>query len=182
MPLWGWIVLIVLGVLVLAGAAYRIETRNRTSRLRGRFGPEYDRVSAGSDSRRAAEAELVERADRRDELDIRPLPEASRDRYVDSWQKVQGRFVDDPRGAVSEADSLIRSVMDERGYPVDEDFERRAADISVDHPDVVERYREGHRLARTDAGDESATENLREAMRNYRALFENLVESEPART
>nr|MBA3718270.1 hypothetical protein [Actinomycetota bacterium] len=95
---------------------------------------------------------------------------------------VQGRFVDDPRGAVSEADSLIRSVMDERGYPVDEDFERRAADISVDHPDVVERYREGHRLARTDAGDESATENLREAMRNYRALFENLVESEPART
>jgi len=92
---------------------------------------------------------------------------------------VQARFVDDPRTAVVEADSLVRTVMAERGYPVDKDFQRRAADISVDHPEVVERYREGHRLSQLPADDDSATENLRAAMTHYRALFEQLVESEP---
>jgi hypothetical protein len=137
--------------------------------LQQRFGPEYDRTIERTDGRREAEADLAARAKRRDELDIRPLPTASRDRYVEQWQHVQARFVDDPRGAVQEADTLIQSVMRERGYPVD-DFEQRAADISVDHPHVVENYREGHRLA------SGGTEQQRQAMVKYRALFDELVE------
>ena len=179
MSLLGWIVLIAVVVLVLAVVGYVLERRKRTGQLRSRFGPEYDRVAADAESKRAAEAELADRAERRDALDIRPLSQASHDRYVDDWQNVQARFVDDPRTAVVEADSLVRTVMAERGYPVDKDFQRRAADISVDHPEVVERYREGHRLSQLPADDDSATENLRAAMTHYRALFEQLVESEP---
>lgn len=179
MPVWGWILLVVAAVVVVGLVAWQLMARKRTSQLQDRFGPEYDRVASDADSKRAAESELAERAERREELDIRALPEESRARYVESWRGVQARFVDDPRAAVDEADSLLQSVMQERGYPVDDDFERRAADVSVDHPEVVQRYRDGHRLAQTSDGDESATESLRESMQHYRALFEELVESEP---
>ena len=174
-----WTVLLFVLAVVVALVVWQLTARKRTSQLQDRFGPEYDRVSSSTESKREAEAELAERAERRDELDIRPLPEASRARYVDSWTKVQSRFVDDPRGAVDEADSLLQSVMRERGYPVDEDFDRRADDVSVDHPEVVQRYRDGHRLAQTRDDDDSVTENLREAMTHYRALFEQLVEPAP---
>jgi len=103
------------------------------------------------------------------------LSPASRDRYLQSWESVQAQFVDDPRGAVAGADSLIQSVMADRGYPVD-DFEQRAADVSVDHPRVVENYRHGHELARASAQGNDSTEDLRQAMRHYRALFDELVE------
>ena len=176
-----WIVIAVAALIVLGVVLWQMQTRKRTAELQDRFGPEYDRVASDADSRREAEAELAARADRRDELEIRDLPDESRTRYVDSWQKVQSRFVDDPRGAVDEADSLLQSVMRERGYPVDDDFERRAADVSVDHPEVVQRYRDGHRLAETPDDDDSATENLREAMQHYRSLFEELVGPTPAR-
>ena len=96
-------------------------------------------------------------------------------RYVDSWQVVQAQFVDNPSTAVASADSLIESVMAERGYPV-ENFEQRAADVSVDHPQVVENYRKGHRLAKASADGNGSTESLRQAMRHYRALFDELVE------
>ena len=115
------------------------------------------------------------REERRQQLEIRPLSQAARDRYLEGWQSVQVQFVDDPRSAVASANSLIQSVMEERGYPV-EDFEQRAADISVDHPQVVENYRQGHRLAQASASGSDSTENLRQAMRNYRALFDELVE------
>jgi hypothetical protein len=124
---------------------------------------------------RDAEAELKAREERRQHLEIRPLSRAARDRYLQSWQSVQAQFVDDPRGAVASSDSLIQSVMAERGYPV-EDFEQRAGDISVDHPNVVENYRQGHRLAQASADDSDSTEDLRQAMRHYRALFDELVE------
>jgi hypothetical protein len=142
----------------------------RTHALQQRFGPEYDRTLDRADDRSEAEAELEGRARRRDELDVQPLSHAARERYLAEWRRVQARFVDDPAGAVSQSDALIQSVMRERGYPV-EDFDQRAADVSVDHPNVIENYRAGHRLAGS-----SDTEDQRQAMVHHRALFEELVE------
>jgi hypothetical protein len=169
MPGWGWALAAIGVVVVVALVVWQGLKTKRTRTLQDRFGPEYDRTVERADGRRDGEAELAARAKRRDELDIRPLPTASRDRYLEEWQRVQARFVDDPSGAVREADALIQSVMRERGYPVD-DFEQRAADISVDHPHVVENYRNGHRLS---SGD---TEDQRQAMVHYRSLFDELLE------
>jgi len=169
MPGWVWALVAVGVIVVVALVVWQALKAKRTRTLQERFGPEYDLTVDRADDRREAEADLTARAKRREELDIRPLPTASRDRYLEEWQRVQARFVDDPSGAVQEADSLIQSVLRERGYPVD-DFEQRAADISVDHPQVVENYRSGHRLA---SGD---TEQQRQAMVHYRALFDELVE------
>jgi hypothetical protein len=162
-------VIAVAAIVVLAVVVWRALAARRTRTLQQQFGPEYERTVGRTDDRREAEAELAARAKRREELDIRPLTTAARERYLEEWQRVQARFVDDPAGAVREADLLIESVMRERGYPVD-DFQQRAADISVDHPHVVENYREANRLR---GGD---TEAQRQAMVHYRALFEELVE------
>lgn len=186
MPWWGWL-LIGLGILIaLAIVGWALLTQRRTSRLRGRFGPEYDRVAREAESRREAETELAERERRRESLDIRELPETSRARYVEQWRIVQAEFVDEPQRAVESADALLQQVMAERGYPV-EDFDQRAADLSADHPEVVQNYRAGHALVQssTESTGESngdATENLRQAMNHYRALFEELVERAPAET
>jgi hypothetical protein len=176
MPSWVWVLIAVAVVVVLAVIVWQALARRRTGRLQEQFGPEYNRMVTDADSKRDAEAELKAREERRQELEIRPLSQAAHDRYVETWQSVQSQFVDDPRGAVARADDLIQSVMAERGYPV-EDFDQRAADISVDHPRVVENYREGHRLAQTSADGGDSTENLRQAMRHYRALFDELVEA-----
>jgi hypothetical protein len=175
MPAWGWVLIAVGVVVVLALVLWQALARRRTTRLQRQFGPEYERAVGGGESRRDAEAELQAREERRQRLDIRPLSEAARIRYVEAWRVTQAQFVDDPRGAVAAADSLIQSVMADRGYPV-EDFEQRAADVSVDHPQVVENYREGHRLAQASADGRESTEDLRQAMRHYRALFDDLVE------
>jgi hypothetical protein len=169
MPGWAWAILAVAAIVVVAIVVWQALKARRTRTLQERFGPEYERMVDGADDRREAEAELEARAKRRDALDIRPLTTAARTRHLDAWQRVQARFVDDPSGAVAEADSLIQAVMRERGYPMD-DFEQRAADISVDHPDVVEHYREGRRLR------SGGTEEQRQAMVHYRALFEELLE------
>lgn len=175
MPVWAWVLIAIGAVVVLALVAWQLTRQRRTRNLRGQFGPEYERTVSSADSRRDAEAELAARRERREQLDIRPLSGEERARYTDEWQVVQAQFVDDPQGAVVRADTLIQSVMADRGYPV-EDFEQRAADVSVDHPRVVENYREGHRLfAKTSAG-EGTTEDLRQAMRAYRKLFVELVE------
>lgn len=176
MPVWGWVLIAVVAIVVLGIVAWQASAKRRTSHLQERFGPEYDRVAGDAESRRDAESELAEREERREQLDIRPLPDASRARYVESWRSVQSQFVDDPRGAIAAADALLQQAMSERGYPVD-DFEQQAADVSVDHPRVVENYREGHRLAQTSEADGAATEDLRQAMKHYRSLFEELVES-----
>jgi hypothetical protein len=175
MPVWAWVLVGVAVALVVAVAVWQLVVQRRRHRLRDRFGPEYERTVSGADSRREAEAELREREERRAELDIRPLEAASRDRYRESWQRVQAEFVDRPAPAVDAADSLIQSVMVERGYPV-EDLEDRIADVSVDHPWVVDNYRQGHRLAKLSASGEGTTEDLRRAMTHYRALFDELVE------
>lgn len=175
MPSWVWVLIAIAVVAVLAVVVWQALARRRTGRLQQQFGPEYDRTLGTTDSKREAEAELQAREERRQQLEIRPLSQAARDRYLQSWQSVQAQFVDDPRSAVASADSLIQSVMAERGYPVD-DFDQRAADVSVDYPQVVENYRHGHRLAQASAGGSDSTEAFRQAMRHYRALFDELVE------
>jgi hypothetical protein len=177
MPVWVW-VLIAIGVVVVLGVVtWNALARRRTSRLQDRFGPEYDRMVGTAENKREAESDLAARQERRGQLDIRALSQAARARYIENWQVMQAQFVDDPSVAVASADSLIQSVMSERGYPV-EDFEQRAADVSVDHPQVVENYRDGHRLAEASKGGTGSTESLRQAMRHYRVLFEELVEAD----
>ena len=175
MPGWAWVLIVVAVVVAVALVVWRALADHRTRTLRDRFGPEYDRTIDDSQSKREAEAELAARAERRDALEITPLRPGARERYVIEWQHVQARFVDDPDGAVTEADMLIQSVMQDRGYPMD-DFSQRAADVSVDHPQVVGAYREAHRLTRASALGDATTEDLRRAMQHYRALFDELVE------
>jgi hypothetical protein len=176
MPTWAWIVIAAGAALVLLGVAFGVLRANRRRRLRGQFGPEYDRATADAPTRREAEAELVERQRRREELEIRPLSPGARGRYLHEWEVAQARFVDDPQQAIGEADQLIQQVMRDRGYPV-EDFDRRAADLSVDHPDVVQNYRAGHAISRKTVRGEADTEELRQAMIHYRALFDELLET-----
>lgn len=168
------IVIAVVAVLLVALAVW-LMSRNRSRHLQGRFGPEYDRTLEDADSRKAAERELRERERRRDELDIVPLSDESRDHYAQQWQGVQQRFVDTPNESVIEADVLVMQVMRDRGYPVD-DFDRRAADVSVDHPDVVDHYRSAHDVAGRSRAGGCSTEELRTAVVHYRALFEALLE------
>jgi hypothetical protein len=157
------------------------QQKKRTEELRDRFGPEYERAVRAEGDRSRAEADLDARAKRVEQLDIRPLSNRERDQFSESWRATQTRFVDDPVGATREADELVAEVMQVRGYPMG-DFERRAADVSVDHPGVVEHYRAAHAIAmRTESGSEN-TEELRIALVHYRALFEDLLETEPAHT
>jgi hypothetical protein len=174
MPVWAW-VLIGIGVFALVIIAAGAWMRRRTGRLQERFGPEYDRTVQKRGSRRRAEGELASRVERREQFEIRPLSAEARERYRASWTNVQAQFVDDPAGAITAADELVGSTMSERGYPMG-DFERRAADVSVDHPQVVERYRSAHGIARKNERGEATTEDLRQAMQHYRALFEELLE------
>lgn len=176
MDTWVWIVIAVALVVAVAALVWAVAANRRRQKLQEGFGPEYDRTVAEAPSRREAEAELRERRERHDEFDIRPLSPDARERYTREWETTQAKFVDDPEGAIRDADDLIQSVMRERGYPV-EDFDQRAADLSVDHPDVVENYREGHDLARRTVRGEGDTETLRQAIVHYRALFAELVET-----
>jgi hypothetical protein len=169
MPAWAWVLIV---IAILAMIAYVVYRTMATRRLRGHFQGEYDRAIDETGSKRAAESELRDRTRRRKQLNIVPLSEQSRARYTQRWQNAQSRFVDTPVEAVREADLLTIDVMQERGYPM-EDFDRRAADVSVDHPDVVDHFRNAHRTMQQ--GDRASTENLREAMVHYRALFEDLV-------
>jgi hypothetical protein len=165
-----------LAVIVVAGiAAWLFLRKRRTERLRTQFGgAEYARAVEEGGSRRHAEAGLKERTERVESLNIRPLAPGDRARFVESWRRIQARFVDGPGGAVTEADQLLGDVMSTRGYPVS-DFEQRAADISVDHPLVLENYRTAHEIAVRQTQGQANTEDLRQAMIHYRTLFEELV-------
>src|ERR671928_2085293 len=175
MATWVWIVIAVAAVVVLALVLWSALRARRTRTLREGFGPEYDRAVADAPSKREAEAELAQRRKRREELDVKPLSPGARDRYAESWRNTQARFVDDPGGAIAEADGLIQQVMRERGYPV-EDFEQRAADVSVDHPEVVNNYRAAHAISIAHERERASTEDLRVAMVHYRSLFDELLE------
>jgi hypothetical protein len=175
MPTWGWALIVIAAVIAIGPGAMWMLTRRRSMHLRDRFGPEYDRTLEHASSKRDAERELAEREERREHLDIRPLSPAARTSYAKSWQRTAADFVDSPATAVAQADALITEVMRERGYPMD-DFDQRAADISVDHPEVVERYREGHRISQLAARGSTSTEDLRQAMQHYGELFNELLE------
>jgi hypothetical protein len=163
-------------VIVAVGAwLYLRKRKGKRAGLRQKFGPEYDRAVLAHGSERKAEAKLADREKRVEKLSIRDLDPSEHDRYSKQWQAVQSRFVDSPKGAVAEADDLVSSVMKARGYPV-ADFDQRAADVSVDHPRVVENYRSAHAIALRVGKDAATTEDLRTAMIHYRSLFEELVQ------
>jgi hypothetical protein len=173
----------VVAAIVAAGITILISIRKRrTGKLRAQFGStEYARAVKEGGSQRKAEAVLDKRAERVEALHIRPLGPADRARFVESWRKVQARFVDGPGGAVAEADQLLGEVMSTRGYPLS-DFGQRAADISVNYPLVLENYRAAHEIAVRQTSGQASTEELRQAMIHYRALFDELVaEPEMAR-
>jgi len=169
-------------ILVCAAAAvvvilivWALMMHQRRRRLREQFGDEYDRTVSARGSKRQGERELRERADRHDEMDIRPLSQASRDRFAAEWTTAQSRFVDDPRTALAKADVLVREVMSERGYPIG-GFDQRAADLSVEHSDVLGHYRAAHRTADATESGKATTEEMRQAMVHYRALFGALLD------
>jgi hypothetical protein len=166
--IWLLVVVIVVLLCLVGYLAYR---QQRSARLREGFGPEYDRVVRERGDRGAAENELAQRRERRRRFDIRPLEPAARERFAERWRTTQAEFVDQPASALAEADTLVAEVMRERGYPV-EDFEQQAADVSVDHPEVVEHYRAAHAV-QADRG--ASTEDLRQALVHYRALFDELL-------
>jgi hypothetical protein len=167
---------IVLVVIVVGVWAYLRGQRSRA--LRRHFGPEYDHTVQQSGERRTGEKALEEREKRVESLKVRPLSEAKRARFSDEWRSLQARFVDDPAGATDQADRIIGTVMEERGYPVS-DFEQRAADVSVEHADVVTNYRAAHAIALRARKGEATTDELRAALIHYRALFQELLESAP---
>ena len=169
------IVAVVVGVLVLAALAWVVTQRKRSEELRTRYGPEYERTVHEVGDVRRAESELVKRQERVEHLDIRPLHADQRIGYLQQWRRVQARFVDDPKGACTEADQLVEDVMRMRGYPVS-DFDQRAADLSVHHPHVVENYRAARDIALRHRRGEATTEDLRQAMVHYRALFDELLD------
>jgi len=170
------ILLVIVLVIVVGAVAWTMMQRRRTEELRQRFGPEYDHTVSQLGDQHQAEAELQARQKRVERLNIQPLVPAERDRFVAAWRSTQARFVDEPTAAITEADRLVAEVMRARGYPVG-DFEQRAADISVDHPDMLENYRAAHTIALANDRGQASTEDLRQAMVHYRALFEDLLET-----
>jgi hypothetical protein len=166
------IIVIVVAIVVIAAIAvigYRLAQQKRTTRLREQYGPEYDRALDQADNQREAESELRDRSKRHEELELRSLDSAEREDFERRWSDVQGQFVDDPSNAVRNADQLVVEVMAARGYPV-EDFDQRADDLSVSHPEVTQRYREARSIAQANKDGNADTEDLRQAVTSYRSL------------
>jgi hypothetical protein len=173
---WVWVLLVVV-VIVLAAVLWAAARQRRSANLRQRFGPEYERTVESADDRQGAEQELLDRARRRDRLNIVALPEPARARYADQWRAIQERFIDDPAGSVGSAHALLDQVMAERGYPT-RDFEEQADLVSVDHPRVVENYRAAYAVYRRQQDGQASTEDLRDALVRYRSLFDELLRPE----
>ena len=177
MATWAWIVIVLAIVAVVALVVAIAMRQRRTTILRQRFGPEYDRAMQERDGRRAAEADLLERQHQREQLDIKPLSETERARFAAEWRQLQEQFVDQPPNTVVAADGLVRRVMGARGYPM-EKFEAQANLISVDHPSIVENYRFAHSVCERTTSQEVSTEDLRAALLHYRSLFDDLLDAE----
>ena len=179
MPVWEWILIAAVVAIVVAAlivAAGVLGSRRKTARLKQHYGREYERLVFESGDQKAAEKELTERERKRDKLDIVPLTPSALSDFTTRWHQVQTGFVDNPGTAVGVADRLVTEVMRERGYPID-DFDQRAADISVDHPQIVESYRAAHGIHLAQQHSDVSTEQQREAFVHYRALFEKLLET-----
>ena len=174
METWEWIVLGACAAVLLVLALTFVRIRRRRAHLKDRFGPEYDRA-VSSNGTGTAEKRLHEAEREQEELAIRALPNAARERYLDEWRQAEARFVSDPGDAARAAERLVERVLDERGYPVDDD-EQRLALVAVDHPDVIERYRHGRAVIERDGSER--TEELRRAMVDFRSVLEELLEGE----
>ena len=165
---------ILIAVMAVALLAVVFYVTNRSKRLRSKFGPEYNRAVQETGSKYRAESKLEKLEKRVEKLSIQPLSPDAADRFRDSWRAIQAEFVDDPKTALKDADRLLAEVMTARGYPVS-DFDERAAEISVNHPLVVEHYRAGHEIALRHAQGQASTEDMRQAMIHYRTLFDDLL-------
>jgi FtsZ-interacting cell division protein ZipA len=168
------IAVVVIAVIVVAAIGFISSRKRRSRKLREHFGPEYERVLKQEGDQRRAEGVLQFREKRREKFKIRPISASDRENFTVRWREVQARFVDDPRGAVTVADSLVTDAMQARGYPIGE-FDQRAADLSVDYPTIVDNYRAGHEIAMRHSEGKASTEDLRQAMMHYRVLFEELL-------
>jgi hypothetical protein len=173
-----YVIVLTVALLVLFGIVIGLafNGRRRSQKLQQRFGPEYDRIVQETGSQKAAEAELEQRRKHVENLNIRPLTKVEHDRYAEDWTAVQSRFVDDPARAIKDADRLIIEVMLVRNYPM-ANFEERAADISVNYPQMVSNYRAAHEIAQKNEQQRADTEELRQAMVHYRSLFNELLET-----
>jgi FtsZ-interacting cell division protein ZipA len=163
------VIVAIVVVVAIAIVGYQMARKKRTARLREQYGPEYDRALDQTDSQREAESELRDRSKRHEKLELRNLDASERQDFERRWSDVQGQFVDDPSNAVRNADMLVVEVMAARGYPVD-DFDQRADDLSVSHPEVTQRYREARRIAQANKDGNADTEDLRQAVTSYRSL------------
>jgi type II secretory pathway pseudopilin PulG len=178
MPTWEWILIVAVAVVAVVAAIVAVSMlrfRTKTKQLKQHYGGEYEHLVSETGSEQGAVRELTTRERKRDKLDIVPLTPAALSNFTVGWQEVQASFVDNPANAVGAADRLVTEVMRERGYPVD-DFDRRAADISVDHPEIVDNYRAAHDVT-TSQQDDVSTEQQRDAFVHYRALFEKLLDT-----
>ena len=176
METWEWITIAVVvgaAVLLVLGLVAAATKRRRTAHLQDRFGSEYDRAVSDS-GKGTAEQRLHDLDQEHEALDIRPLSEPARKRYLEEWRQTEARFVDDPNDAARSAERVVGRVLTDRGYPTDADTEAQAVHVAVDHPDVVERYRHGHAMLESVDGGQD-TENLRKAMIDFRSVFEELV-------
>ena len=171
------ITLVAIALILIGFGAWYLLRRKTTERLQKRFGPEYDKAVSTHNSQQRAEAELSKREKRVRKFNIVPLPRAERARYRENWTVVQSRFVDQPDSAVADANQLVQEVMQRCGYPLT-DFEQSAADISVDHPHVVENFRAATRIADRSKRADASTEELRQALVHYRILFDDLLKSD----
>lgn len=172
------IIAILVVALVIIAIALTILRKRQGARLREHFGQEYEhQVQESGGNHAKAEAELLRREKRVEKLDIKPLRPEQREAYAADWQEVQARFVDDPERSIAMADALVAEVMKARGYPVD-DFDQRAADISVEHPELVQNYRAAHEIAERRSEGKADTEDLRAAFIGYRSLFEELLHAD----
>lgn len=173
METWEWIVLVGAAAAFLALAVALVQIRRRRTRLKERFGPEYGRTVSDRGTG-AGEKQLTEIESAHDDLELRELPPAARERYLEEWRQAESRFVSDPREAARTADRLVARALEERGYPIEEDGERLATLVSVDHPDVAERYRHGRAML-DDVNGNGGTESLRKAMLDFRSVLEDVL-------
>jgi hypothetical protein len=178
MPGWAWVVIavaVIVAVIVIVALVTQRKRRARTTELRDRFGDEYDRTLKSAGGRRKGESELERRLEERRELQIAPVRASERDEYETKWRELEAQFEEAPLPAVARADALVTTILADRGYPMEAGFDRRAALLSVDHPETVEHYRRAHTtLRRSDDGGQSR-EDLYEALQHYRALMDDLV-------
>lgn len=172
-------VVLIVVVVIAAIAAWAFMQQRRSTTLRQRFGPEYQHAIDEYGNRSRAEKALEKRAERTEKYKVRALSREEQQRFSDEWRQAQARFVDDPPLAIAEADHLVSEVMRTRGYPM-ADFDRRAEDLSVDHPHVIRNYRAAHDIALAEKQGRASTEDLRRAMVHYRELFDELLETQPA--